>query len=181
MASQRLVILFLLVLVYWGYDTITNADRKYSNENYWKEATIQNITEVPDSALLPGNEYGSVLMFAASVNTNPQLIDELIKRGSDVNEVEPMFKGTPLSAAATKNPNPQIIYRLVRHGADVNARLSLGSTPLIQASMNNKNQGIVTALIKSGATPNTKDDLGFTALDYAKKHKNTVALNELQQ
>jgi len=168
MASQKIIIVFLLVLVYWGYDTVANADRKYSSESYWDEATLLDVANVPDTVLLSGNEYGSVLMFATSVNTNPSVISELLKRGSDVNEVEPMFSGTPLSAAAAKNPNPEIINLLIKHGAKVNVTLSQGRTPLINAVINNNNKGIITALIQGGAEMDTKDELGLTAMDYAK-------------
>ena len=179
MASQKLIIVFFLVLVYWGYDTVANADRKYSSESYWDEATLLDVANVPDTALLSGNEYGSVLMFATSVNTNPSVISELLKRGSDVNEVEPMFSGTPLSAAAAKNPNPEIINLLIKHGAKVNVTLSQGRTPLINAVINNNNKGIITALIQGGAEMDTKDELGLTAMDYAKKLNKPLFEQEL--
>jgi hypothetical protein len=79
MASKNLIIVLALVIIYWGYDSIANADRKYSNELYWEHATLNDVVAVPDTALLPGNEYGSILMFASSVNTNPQVIQELIR------------------------------------------------------------------------------------------------------
>ena len=179
MASQKIIIVFLLVLVYWGYDTVANADRKYSSESYWDEATLLDVANVPDTVLLSGNEYGSVLMFATSVNTNPSVISELLKRGSDVNEVEPMFSGTPLSAAAAKNPNPEIINLLIKHGAKVNVTLSQGRTPLINAVINNNNKGIITALIQGGAEMDTKDELGLTAMDYAKKLNKPLFEQEL--
>lgn len=179
MASKNLVVILILVIIYWGYDSIANANRKFSSETYWEQATLVDVMSVPDVALLPGSEYGSVLMFASSVNSNPQIIQELIKRGSDVNEVDPIFKGTPLSAAATKNSNPEIINLLVKNGAKVNVILTQGRTPLMSAAIKNYNKGIVRALIKNGANINSKDEYGITAFDYAKKSNNSVAIREL--
>jgi len=181
MASKKLIIALVLVIFYWGYDTVTNADRKYSSESYWENASLTDVANVPDTALLPGNEYGSVLMFASYVNTNPLVISELLRRGSDVNEVESAFSGTPLSSAASNNSNPEIIDLLIKNGAKVNATISQGRTSLINAAISNDNEGIVTALIRGGANINSKDQLGLTALDYAKKFNNQAAINELSK
>ena len=181
MASKKLIVLLALVMIYWGYDTIANANRVYSNSSYWENATLSDVAALPDEVLLPGNEYGSVLMFAALINTQQEVIEALIIRGADVNEVETRFKGTPLSAAAAGNPNPEIINLLVKNGAKVNVILSQGRTPLMNATMQNNNKGIVRALLKNGANTDVKDDRGLTALEYARLSNNTNAINELTE
>lgn len=73
---------------------------------------------------------GTILMFAGFYS-KPELIDALIKAGSDVNAVDDEGY-TPLMAAALGN-NLEAVNILINAGADVNAKTKNGTTPLMAA------------------------------------------------
>ena len=116
-------------------------------DEFWESATVADVAAVPDEALLPGNNNGSVLMWAAMSTADPDVVSALIERGANVNESDPVFSGPPLSAAAGYSRHPEIIERLVEHGADVNKTVNNGETPLHIAARYNTHPEIIHALI----------------------------------
>lgn len=177
--NKKYILALIIVVVFAGAWKAMNPYRKYSGMSYWASATMESARQVPDAALKPGNKHGSVLMFAATSVSDPEIISSLIARGAKVNEVEPTFLGTPLSAAAADNANPVIIRELVKHGANIDARVSHRHTILMVAALYNTHSGIIEELIAHGADISARNDSGETALDLAKKTGNTVAMNAL--
>lgn len=156
-----------------------NPHKKFSSSDYWQAATLADVAAVPDEALLPGNNNGSVLMWAAMSTPDPDVLSALIERGADVNESDPVFSGTPLSAAAGYSRHPEIIERLVEHGADVNKTVNNGETPLHIAARYNTHPEIFHALIEQGANIEATNARGFTPQDLAVLNKNQVAIDVL--
>ena len=143
--------------------------QKYSRQQFWEKATVEDVRTMPDVVFQRGNKYGSVLMWAATTIKDPEIIAALVQRGADINEADAVAKGTPLSAAAGYNQNPAIIDKLVQLGAEVNKVVgSFDKTPLIIAAELNANPLIIEALIKNGANIDYKDKMGLTALQSAK-------------
>jgi ankyrin repeat protein len=154
---------------------LANPDKKYSTQQFWESATVSTVTSVPEKALKPGNKNGSVLMWAAIGAKDPAILEALVARGTDVNESDVLFGGTPMTGAAGKNDEPAMIEVLVKLGADVNKRVNNGETAAMVAAQYNTAGGIIEALNAAGADLGAKNDQGKTALDLAREHGNATA------
>lgn len=88
---------------------------------------------------------GTPLSAAAGFNTNPLIIDELIKLGADIHKVVGTKDKTPLIIAAEINPESTIIERLINHGADTAYRDLTGRNALEQA-VRFKNESVLDVL-----------------------------------
>lgn len=172
--SPLLLVVLLACIVLFGYTKISNPHFKYSTEKYWQNATVSEVAEVPLEALAEGNKNGPVLMWAASVVSDPQIIAALVDAGASINEREVDFNATALSAAAYQNPHPAIIDELVRLGAKVNIVLGmLEKSPLLLAAESN-DVVITKRLLHHGADSTYKDVNNKTALDIAVEFENSA-------
>lgn len=180
--NPRLLILLVSAIALVAYLKLSNPNKKYSRQVFWETATVQDVSLVPDDALLPGNKNGPVLMWAAMATGDPKVIQALVERGADINESDNgLFSGTPLSGAAGYASNPEIIDELVRLGADVNKVVgSNHKTPLIIAAELNKRPEIVASLINNGSDVSYRDLTGRTALEQAIRFKNTEVVEVLK-
>jgi len=124
-----------------------------------------------------GYEGWTLLTYAASFNTNPDIIKALIECGAYVNDRSNEDQ-TPLMYATSYSTEPAIIKVLVDAGAYVNARqLKSGMTPLMFAAQYNSNFDVLNMLLDNGADVKATDNLGNTALSHLKDNKainNTV-------
>jgi len=174
LVALTLIILFVI------YIKISNPYREYSTAIFWENATLESVAIIPDEALMPGNKNGPVIMWAAIGASDTVIINALFDRGSDINESDGIFKGTPLTGAAGYSKHPEIIDQLIKLGADVNQKVHNEETALMIAARYNENPGIATMLVKNGAKLNDKNRQGKTAIDLAKRIKNTTVVNELK-
>lgn len=174
MVNPKLIIALGVVIALVVFIRFLNPHREYSSTEYWQAATVESVASVPEAALAPGNKNGSVLMWAAMTTSDPQVIEALVARGADVNESDPVFLGTPLSAAAGYSKHPHIIDELIRLGADVRKRVGNEETALMVAAQYNTTPGIVETLIAHGADPAATNAQGKTALDLARQKRNAV-------
>jgi len=179
--NPKLIMALAVAVVFVLVFKLSQADAKYSTEKYWKTATIEDAHNIPQSALEIGNKNGPVLMWAASVVDDPQILSVLISRGADVVEMDPMFGATALSAAAFQNPSPYVIDALVENGAVVNEEIGrLKKTPLLLAAETN-NASVTQRLLFHGADRYAKDSSGKTAEMIAEQWNNqsVVALYKM--
>ncbi|CAG2203069.1 unnamed protein product [Mytilus edulis] len=95
------------------------------------------------------------LLTAACQGGNEMIVQLLLDKGNDVNQVDGM-KRTPLSAACSKG-NEKIVMLLVDKGGDVNQVCSDGRTPLTAACYG-RHENIVQLLIDKGSDVNQVDD-----------------------
>ncbi|MDR2174165.1 MAG: ankyrin repeat domain-containing protein [Burkholderiales bacterium] len=174
------LIALIFAVVIFGAVKLTNPHRKYSTAEFWEQATVASVQEVPQKALQPGNRNGSVLMWAAMGTSDVEIIRELVYRGANVNESDPQFSGTPISAAAGYGRSPQIITELVRLGGDVNKTVNNDETPLMIAARFNHKPWFVEALVAAGARVDAENAQGATALDIAIRNQNTTAEQALR-
>ena len=181
MLSIKSIYLVALAVVILSavYIKISNPYRGYSTAKFWEDATIESVNEIPVKALQPGNRNGPVLMWAAIGASDTEILKALVDRGSDINESDGIFKGTPLTGAAGYSRYPAIIEELIGLGADINKRVHNDETALMIAAQYNENPGIITTLVKHGAKLDDKNNQGKTALDLAKQNKNKTAIKEL--
>ena len=129
----------------------------------WKTATPGQIQKLIDDG---ASVTDDLLILAAGFNSNPAVIEALIKAKADVNARD-KDGVTPLMAAAGFNSNPAVIEALIKAQADVNARHKDGFTPLMAAAGGNSNPAVIEALIKAKANVNARDISDKTAFDYA--------------
>lgn len=172
--------LALVLLVTWAM-VRGGPHKKYSTTAYWSESTAFQAEQVPAAALEPGNPDGPVLMWAAMVTDDPEVIRTLVARGADPNESDTGdFSATPLSAAAGKNPNPEIVDTLIAVGADIHKRVgSEDKSALIIAAELNPNPDVLHALIRHGADLRYRDRTGRNAHDQALRFANAAAVKVL--
>ena len=175
------LVALLFVVLFVAYLKISNPYREFSTSEFWQNATVHTVIEVPNEALKPGNKNGPVLMWAAIGANDPEILKALVARGAQINEADGIFKGTPLTGAAGYAKNPKMIDVLINLGADVHKTVHVGETALMIAAQLNKNSGIISTLRKHGADLDNKNESGKTALDIAKENKNETAIKELEQ
>ena len=95
---------------------------------------------------------------------SPQIIQNLIKSGADVNAKDEKSGQTVLIEAIRSNREPEVIKALVNAGAELNVRCNDGATALMWAARYAKNPEVVKVLINAGANPNDHNIQGITAL-----------------
>ena len=173
--NPKLLWLLVAVIAYAVATRLANPHRKYSTRQYWESATVAQVADVPQKALLPGNKNGSVLMWAAMGARDPEILRALVRRGAAINEADVVFGGTPMSAAAGKSAHPEMIAVLKSLGADPNQRVNNGETPAMVAAQYNQTPGIIEALAAAGADLTARDHQGRSALDLARATGNSTA------
>ena len=178
--NPKLLIVLAVVILLAVYLKISNPHRKFSTQEYWADATLQSVAEVPEEALQPGNKNGGVLMWAAMVVEDPQIIEALVERGADVNEADPIFKGTPLTGAAAYSKTPAIIDKLIELGAQIDKLVNNGEDALMIAAQYNHHGPVIERLIHHGADTERKNSGGMSATDLAKENNNQAALKVFQ-
>lgn len=179
--NPKLLIALVAVIALAVFLTLSNPHKKYSRQDFWKTATVEDVNAIPQEALLPGNKNGPVLMWAATTTSDPKVIAALVARGADVNEPDAIFTGTPLSAAAGYNSSPAVIDELVRLGAEIDKVVgSNNKTPLIIAAEINPRPEIIESLIRNGANTAYRDSTGRTALEQAIRFGNTGVVKVLE-
>ena len=135
-------------------------------------------------------------LLQASLYDCPEIIEELIKAGADVNVKIGNRGWTPLFYAV-ENGRVQAVKCLLKNGADINARDKKSITPLMQSvdleldSINqsriNKNDitddcfEVSLLLIKAGADVDAFDEDGESVLDIAHLYNNSYAIKFLQE
>lgn len=180
--TSKLLVILIAVIALVAYIKISNPNKKFSTKEFWLSATVGDVYTIPEEALSPDNKNGSVLMWAAITTQDPKIIAALVERGSDVNEPDVIFSGTPLSGAAANNSNPEIIDALIKLGAEINKVVgSNNKTPLIIAAELNPNPEIIERLIYHGADIEYKDLTGRNALEQAVRFKNTPVISTLKK
>lgn len=172
--DRKLLIALGATLVLAATYELGSPHRKYSTRQFWQDATVATVADVPAAALQPANKHGSVLMWAAMGARDTEILRALVRRGADVNESDVKFGGTPISAAAGKSTRPEMITVLVRLGADVNKRVNNGETAAMVAAQYNVTPGIIEALDEAGADFAAKNFQGKTALDLARENENAT-------
>ncbi len=171
--NPKLLVALAAVLALALFVKLNNPHKKYSTQQFWQQATVSTVADVPEKALAPGNKNGGVLMWAAMGARDPAILRALAARGADVDESD-IFGGTPVSAAAGKSSHPVMITELVKLGADVNKRVYNGETPAMIAAQYNTTAGIIEALSEAGADFAAENFQGKTALDLAREHDNAT-------
>ena len=113
----------------------------------------------------------TALMWAATKNSNPDVIKVLLESGAEVNARNgKVFGKTALMYAAAFNTNPKIMKMLLAGGADINARGDDGMTALMCAAGWNSNPEVVKVLLAGGADVRAVNKDGHDALWWTQRN-----------
>ena len=132
---------------------------------------------VPDINIDAYRTDGTTALLCAVENNLPGLVEQLVRRGADVNQ---LFDNdaSPL-ILALDNGSVEVAKRLLRAPAiRVNQATILGITPLILASSINHKE-IIKLLLSRGADPNITDNAGISALHFACTYGNAAIVEML--
>lgn len=103
---------------------------------------------------------------------HPEIVDELLAAGADVNLAsQESMKVAPLASASAAG-QLEIAKKLIAHGANVNTRAANDFTPLHEAAASGRLE-FATLLLEHGADVNAKTTDGKTPLDYARENNRT--------
>ncbi len=106
------------------------------------------------------------LMFASAYNT-PKVVQYLIDRGANKEDINVMDEGNALHVAARLNPKPEVLDTLLKNGYDLEATAKEGMTPLILAAKFNQNIQVAEHLALNEARISAVDATGSNAYGYA--------------
>lgn len=129
-----------------------------------------------DSALVEDKEGLNDQLINAIKNSDIKQVDELIKKGADVNAINKNNLSRPLHELALK-PNKEIAKLLINAGADVKVKDDAGLTPLHLAN----DKETIDLILTSGADVNIKDVMDWTPLHWAAAHGNKDKIESLLQ
>ena len=110
-----------------------------------------------------GSDGGEANVWTAAQSNDAKQLQQLIKGGASLDDLDPALAATPMTIAAIHG-STEAIELLIAGGADVNARNRDGTTPLHRAALFGRT-GAVRILLEHGADPSLKDRLGETAVD----------------
>lgn len=113
------------------------------------------------------------IMYAAEKNSDPKVIDVLVRHGANINAKDKDGK-TALMYAAKSNPSPEIISSLASNNASINTRDNNRMTALMYAARNN-NASVNKALIDVGSEE-LADKRGWTPLFWAARYSQDPAV-----
>jgi len=109
---------------------------------------------------------------------SPESLSEWLRRGSDVNEVDP-YGYTPLVNASLRGCKKSV-QCLINNGADVNKKAIHGYSPL-HAAAQNGHAAVAAILIDNGADMEARNNDGDTALMLAVRSEHTPVVDLLCQ
>jgi ankyrin repeat protein len=150
---------------------------RVSEHNLYSSLRQAQIAAIPMAAKkIPAKAIDLQLMEAAK-NNDLKMIEDLIKKGANVNSADDNGR-TPLMYAAQAG-SQQAVERLVNnHHADVNAKDKNDQTALMKSAIMGKNDG-VKFLLDHKAKIDEYDKFGRTALTYSARADHTDVLKTL--
>lgn len=122
---------------------------------------------------------GVPLLCVATRNDNKEMLELLLEKGADINEVSEDRGYSPVMDAVWRK-NYEIAKLLINHGADLSTMSSDGQSILVLA-VGNGNSKIVKLLLDSGADPDIKDSMGMSARGYASLFKNEELIKLMEK
>ena len=173
---------------------------KFLSAGFWRTATPDAVAAelakgADASARNPAGR--TILMFAASVASDPRAVEMLMANGADIHARDENGR-TALMLAAGANDNPKVAEALLNFGAKVDEHDKAGWTPLMYASImaaaettldemeakitggenmmtplmlagrSSSSPAVLETLLANGALPKAYDEKGKTVVDYAK-------------
>jgi ankyrin repeat protein len=132
-------------------------------------ALIDNHDEVASLLIEKGASIDNCTLNSAAYKGKKAIVDQLIKKGLNVNSSCASSYFSPL-VSAINNAHDEVVELLIDHGAIINPKEKNRYTPL-HAAASHHNERTVRLLINKGAKINATDEQGHTPLYYATKNE----------
>ena len=141
------------------------------------EDVVGVLLDAPNIDIDVRKHSGATPLYLATQENFPRIVEQLVKRGADVNLA--MNDGsTPLCAAADRG-HVEIVRTLLRAPAiEINLALKEGATALTFASQEGHKE-IIRLLLRKGADPNLAHNSGMIPLHFACLHGHTAVVEML--
>ena len=141
------------------------------------EDVVGVLLDAPNIDIDVRKHSGTTPLYLATQENFPRIVEQLVKRGADVNLA--MNDGsTPLCAAADRG-HVEIVRTLLRAPAiEINLAIKEGATALTFASQEGYKE-IIRLLLRKGADPNLAHNSGMIPLHFACLHGHTAVVEML--
>ena len=141
------------------------------------EDVVGVLLDAPNFDIDVRKHSGATPLYLATQENFPRIVEQLVKRGADVNLA--MNDGsTPLCAAADRG-HVEIVRTLLQAPAiEINLAIKEGATALTFASQEGHKE-IIRLLLRKGADPNLAHNSGMIPLHFACLHGHTAVVEML--
>lgn len=141
------------------------------NSNYYKVEELLNRKVDPNICDMVDRH----ILSHAAARGNPQIIELLLKNGSDPNVA--VYEG---HTALMSVNNPEIVRLLLKYDAEVDAKNKDGWTALMIAASDGDAE-IVKILLENGANPNATDNASRNAIGFARHNGHSEIVKILEK
>ena len=148
-----------------------NAKSEYGETPLYLATKFKDITELllsegAEIDVKTADNYGTTLLHAAAQDGIKHLVEQLIKKGADINAKD-FDRETPLYCAAHEG-HQDIVELLLTNDAEVDLKaVNSNEWTLLHAAVYGGNKNLVEQLIAKGADVNAKTENGATPLHLA--------------
>lgn len=140
------------------WESFDAAEDEFFTAAFWRKASVDDVLKKIDEGkqINARNKNGmSILMYAAMITSQPEVVAMLIEHGADVAARDENGR-TALMWAAAFSDTPDILETLVDYGADTEQRDKQGRTALMYAVGYNPHLPVAQTLIDCGARINAQ-------------------------
>lgn len=142
---------------------------------------VKFLVEQEGNSVTKKTHHSRSYLHWAAAKGNLELVEYLIKKGSDVNYQDSYGSSILQYSAAGGNKNTAVYDVLLKNGANLNQKSEDGANLLLLAVATDKDLKVTDYFISKGLALNAKDDNGATATDYAAKLGDKELMTKLIQ
>lgn len=142
-------------------------------------ATIQFLLDQPGVEVNHVTHEGRIYLHWATNKGNAEVVDYLIKKGTDIYFPDANNHTALTFAAGSGTLTPAVIDAFLKGGLDIKRKYKDGANLLLLAVPADKDMVITNYLVSKGFSLNSTDDEGNTAFNYAARMGNVTLMKTL--
>ena len=123
---------------------------------------FDNMIEYVDFEIKNKSKYS--ILWAGIFYKNYYVVSNILQKGADIYEYDPMNLRTPLLWAIQEN-DVQLLKLLIMHGVELNSKDKFGNPIIFKAMYKCKSFHIIEMMLDNGANPYLKNKHGKTVFD----------------